>query len=250
MARCLWSGVQGVRAPLGYTGFLPCSGTLSAMSTLASRRRPLRPVALLRLFLGILLPLLVVGFIAEEVLEQERIAFEAPFLLALHAHVTPALDRLALLLTTLGGATVIAPISAVILLFLWLRQRPLALFWGVSVAGAAALNLVMKLLFHRPRPELWPRLVQEHDASFPSGHSMYSAALVTALILLAWRTPYRWLALVLGVAFSGAVGLSRLYLGVHYPTDVVCGWLTGLAWVLGVYGVLQPFAKSEKEVAT
>ncbi|ABF44181.1 phosphoesterase, PA-phosphatase related protein (plasmid) [Deinococcus geothermalis DSM 11300] len=234
---------SGIWVPLGYTVLLPCSDRLSPMSTLVSRRHPLRPVALLRLFLGILLPLLVVGFIAEEVLERERIAFEAPFLLALHAHATPALDQLALLLTTLGGATVIAPISALILLLLWLRQRPLALFWGVSVAGAAALNLVMKLLFHRPRPELWPRLVQEHDFGFPSGHSMYSAAFVTALILLSWRTPLRPLVLVLGVLFSGAVGFSRLYLGVHYPTDVLAGWLSGAAWVLGVYSVLRPLRR-------
>ncbi|MEW6420771.1 MAG: phosphatase PAP2 family protein [Deinococcota bacterium] len=202
--------------------------------------RRVRSAALLRLFLGILLPLLIVGFIAEEVLDQERIAFEAPFLLALHAHATPLLNRLALLFTTLGGATVIAPISALILLGLWLKQRSLTLFWGVGVAGAAALNLVMKLFFHRPRPELWPRLVQEQDFGFPSGHSMYSAAFVTALILLAWRTPYRWLALGLGILFSGVVGLSRLYLGVHYPTDVLAGWLSGAAWVLGVYSVLRP----------
>ncbi|GAA5512435.1 hypothetical protein Dcar01_01149 [Deinococcus carri] len=211
------------------------------MSTLLSHTRRVRPVALLRLFLGILLPLVMVGFIAEEVLEQERIAFEVPFLLALHSSATPLLDRLALLFTTAGGVGVIAPVSALILLGLWLKKRSLALFWGVSVAGAAALDLVMKLIFHRPRPELWPRLVQEHDFGFPSGHSMYSAAFVTALILLTWRTPLRPLVLVLGVLFSGAVGFSRLYLGVHYPTDVLAGWLSGLAWVLGVYSVVRPF---------
>ena len=211
------------------------------MSTLLSHRRRIRPVALLRLFLGILIPLLAVGLVAEDLLEGQSFAFETPFLLALHGHATPALDRLALFFSTVGGAPVIAPASAVILALLWLRWRRLAVFWGLGVAGAAALNVVMKLLLHRSRPELWPRLVQEHDASFPSGHSMYSAAFVTALILLAWRTPYRWLVLLLGIAFSGLVGCSRLYLGVHYPTDVLCGWLTGAAWVLGVYGVLQPF---------
>ncbi|WP_284327029.1 phosphatase PAP2 family protein, partial [Deinococcus metallilatus] len=149
--------------------------------------------------------------------------------------------HLALLFTTLGGVSVIAPLSALLLLFLWLKKRSLALFWGLSVAGAAVLDLIMKLIFQRPRPELWPRLVQEQDYGFPSGHSMYSAAFVTALILFSWRTPYRWLVVVLGVLFSGLVGFSRLYLGVHYPTDVLAGWLSGLAWVLGVYSLLQPF---------
>ncbi|MGM9319449.1 phosphatase PAP2 family protein [Deinococcus aquaticus] len=212
------------------------------MSTLLSHRHRVRPVALLRLFLGILLPLLAVGLVAEDLLEGQSFAFEKSFLMGLHSHATPTLNQLALFLSTVGGATVIAPISAVILAALWFKGHRLAVFWGLAVAGAAGLNVLMKLLMHRTRPELWPRLIQEHDASFPSGHSMYSAAFVTALILLSWRTPYRWPALILGLAFSGAVGLSRLYLGVHYPTDVLCGWLTGAAWVLGVYGVLHPLA--------
>ena len=69
---------------------------------------------------------------------------------------------------------------------------------------------------------------------------MYSAAFVTALILLAWNTRFRWLTLVLGTLFTLIVGWSRVDLGVHYPTDVLAGWLTGLAWVLGVYGLLRP----------
>jgi membrane-associated phospholipid phosphatase len=213
------------------------------MSTLLSHRHRIRPVALLRLFVGILLPLLAVGLVAEDLLEGQSFAWEKPFLLALHGHATPFLDQVALFFTTAGGVTVIAPISAVILALLWFRGHRLAVFWGLGVAGAAGLNVVMKLILHRTRPELWPRLMQEHDASFPSGHSMYSAAFVTALILLVWRTPYRWLALGLGFTFTVFVGLSRLYLGVHYPTDVLCGWLTGPAWVLGVYGVLHPLAR-------
>jgi membrane-associated phospholipid phosphatase len=208
------------------------------MATLLDRASARRPALIARLFLGILLPLLIVGFIGEDVLEQQRFAFETPVLLDLHKLATPALDQLALLLTTLGGVSVIAPLSAVILGFLWWKFRPLALFWGLSVAGAAALNLIMKLIFHRPRPELWPRLVAESDTGFPSGHSMYSMAFVVALSLLLWRTPYRWPAVIVGGLFVVGVGFSRLYLGVHYPTDVLAGWLSGLAWVLGVYSLM------------
>ncbi len=188
---------------------------------------------LIKLFLGVLLPLLIFGEIAEDLLEKERFAFETPFLLALHANATPATDRLALLISTVGGASIIAPVSLLILAVLWMYQRRSALFFGVAVAGAALMNLLLKFAFQRPRPELWPRLVHETDASFPSGHSMYSAAFVTAIILLLWHTRYRYLALVLGVFFSFSVGWSRLYLGVHYPTDVLCGWLAGFSWVMG-----------------
>lgn len=208
------------------------------MPTLLTHARAARPAQLIRLFLGILLPLLIVGVIAEDVLEKARFAFETPLLMWIHHFASPALDQVALAFTTLGGVSVIAPLSALILAFLWWKFRPQALFWAFSVAGAAALNVVMKLIFSRTRPELWPRLVHESDASFPSGHSMYSMAFVVALILMLWRTPYRLPALVLGVLFTLMVGWSRLYLGVHYPTDVLCGWLSGLAWVLGVYGLM------------
>ncbi|WP_293912147.1 phosphatase PAP2 family protein [Deinococcus sp.] len=209
------------------------------MATLLTPARTARPAQLLRLFLGILLPLLIVGYIGEDVLERPRFAFETPLLQSIHHLATPALDHLAVGLSTIGGFAVIAPLSALILAALWWTFRRLALFWGLSVAGAAALNLMMKLAFHRPRPELWPRLVQESGAGFPSGHSMYSMAFVLALTLLLWRTPWRWPALVLGLIFTLGVGLSRLYLGVHYPTDVLAGWLSGLAWVLGVYSLLR-----------
>jgi len=202
--------------------------------------RHLRPVALVRLLLGILLPLLIVGALGEDVLEQQRFAFETPLMLWLHAHSTPTLDHLAVILAYVGGYQVIAPVSAVLSFALWRRAVLPARFFVIAVLGAAVLNSVMKFAFHRPRPELWPRLLQESGASFPSGHSMYSAAFVTALILLAWNTRLRWLALVLGTLFTLIVGWSRVDLGVHYPTDVLAGWLTGAAWVLGVYGLVRP----------
>lgn len=200
--------------------------------------------SLLRLLLGVLFPLLLVGILAESVLDGERFAQEVPLMLALHAHASVTFDRLAILFTDLGGVDVIAPVSALLLVYFWFRQRPLALFFAVAVGGSALVTVVMKLVFPRLRPHLWPRLVTESDASFPSGHAMYSLALVLALLLLFWRRPgfaaWRWPALGVGLAFSLVVGVSRLYLGVHYPSDVLAGWLCGLAWVLGVYALTRP----------
>jgi membrane-associated phospholipid phosphatase len=202
------------------------------------------PALFLRLLLGILLPLLLVGVLTEEVLSGARSAAETPFMFSLHAGASETLNRIAILCSNLGGVAVIAPASALLLLYFWLRRRTVALFFAVAVGGSALLTVAMKLLFPRARPQLWPRLVAERDASFPSGHAMYSLAFVLALLIICWHLPrfvaWRWPVLGMGLVFSALVGWSRLYLGVHYPSDVLAGWLAGLAWVLGVYSLLPP----------
>jgi membrane-associated phospholipid phosphatase len=115
-----------------------------------------------------------------------------------------------------------------------LRHRGNALFWAVAMGGTGVLNSGAKLFFRRERPELWLSPAPEHTYSFPSGHAMGSMALVAALAVLAWPTRWRWWAIILGGAFTLSVGFSRVYLGVHFPSDVVAGWSASLAWVLGL----------------
>ena len=194
---------------------------------------------LLLLFFGILIPVLAVGYISEDLLEGQQFAFDGPVLQSIHRGATPFLDHLAVWLTTLGGVKVIAPLSAVLLAWLVWKWRAASVFFAVAVAGAAGLNLLLKMVFHRTRPALWPRILNESDASFPSGHAMYSMAFVVALMFLLWPTRWRWTAIVLGTAFTLSVGWSRMYLGLHFPTDVLAGWLSGLAWVLGVWAILH-----------
>ena len=206
---------------------------LSAPAVPADRLAPL-----LGLLLLVLAPLLTVGWIGEEVLEQERFAFESPLMLWIHAHTAPGLLHLSTALHVLGGPEVMGPVFVAVTVALWFRQRAQAFFALYALGGAVLLNALMKLVFHRPRPELWPRTVTENGASFPSGHSMFAAALWSVTVLLLWRTRWRWPALGLGVAYCLLMGGSRLVLGVHYPTDVLAGLLTGLAWVYGVWSLL------------
>jgi undecaprenyl-diphosphatase len=115
-----------------------------------------------------------------------------------------------------------------------------------GIAGAALLNLILKTLFERDRPHLWQWIVHESSYSFPSGHATMTAALAFTLMLLAWRTKYRYVAVVGGICYMILIGLTRMYLGVHYPTDILAGWCVSLAWVLIVATVLgavrwQPF---------
>lgn len=201
-------------------------------------RPPARTASVLGLLLLLLAPLLTVGWIGEEVLEQERFVFESPLMFWIHAHTTPGLLHLSTVLHVLGGPEVMGTVFVLVTAALWFRERAQALFALCALGGSVVLNALMKLVFHRPRPELWPRAVVENGASFPSGHSMFTAALWSVAALLLWRTPWRWPVLGLGGAYCLLMGGSRLVLGVHYPTDVLAGLLTGLAWVYGVWALL------------
>ena len=104
------------------------------------------------------------------------------------------------------------------------------------------INRTVKLLLHRVRPHLWQSPAPELDYGFPSGHAMSSMTLVAALVILTWRTRWRWLVLVVGGLFVLAIGWTRLYLGVHYPSDVLAAWTVSIAWAVGVSLLIKPHA--------
>ena len=108
---------------------------------------------------------------------------------------------------------------------LLVRRYRAARFLALSVGGAGLLNLAAKLLLSRPRPALWVVRHPELSSSFPSGHAMAAAALATALGFLLWPTRCRWVAVSTGAGWALAMGWARMYLGVHYPSDVLAGWL-------------------------
>ncbi|WP_053043550.1 phosphatase PAP2 family protein [Thermus filiformis] len=174
--------------------------------------------------------------LAEDVYRHEGFFFDAPLLAWLYAHRTPALDRAMRLLSFSASVQVLAPLSLVLAFWLWRRKGRWA-FFLLGVGGAALLNLLLKEFFARGRPHLFPPLAVEKDYSFPSGHAMGSLAFALALGLALKDLHPRLgrAVLVLGVLWSLAVGLSRLYLQVHYPSDVLAGFLAAALWVGGVY---------------
>jgi len=211
------------------------------MATQHHRRAPIaHPGALLALFAGLLAPLFVFGRLAEEVWAREGFGWDAPLLQAIHARATPGLDTAMIFFTRVGAPLpMIAFVALALLALLSSGRRGDALFFALAVGGAAGLNVVAKLLFQRARPTLWPALLPETNYSFPSGHAMGSLAVVAALVALTWATRWRWPVLALGGLFVAAVGLSRVYLGVHYPSDILAGWCASLAWVTGVRLLLR-----------
>jgi undecaprenyl-diphosphatase len=146
--------------------------------------------------------------------------------------------------TALGGTAVLTLLVAAVLGFLLIARRThaAALVFGATVGGAV-LSSLLKTAYDRPRPDLVPHLSYVTSASFPSGHAMLSAVVYLTLgALLSRLVPGRWAkGYFLGVAALLAllVGASRVYLGVHYPTDVVAGWAAGVAWATACWIVAR-----------
>jgi undecaprenyl-diphosphatase len=206
---------------------------------------------LLLLFAGVLIPLVAFGLLAEDV-EEGGLPWDQPVLRAIHRYATPARDRAMILISRIGFQWGSIPLAVVVFVGLVLTRRwRSARFFAVAVGGAMLVDTSAKLLFHRVRPALWVSLVRETSYSFPSGHAMGTMALSATLVVLTWPTRARWWVMALGVAFVLLVGFSRMYLGVHYPSDVLAGWAAALAWVSGVatltYGNLLPSRRQAKE---
>jgi undecaprenyl-diphosphatase len=195
---------------------------------------------------GVLLLLLVIIVIklAGEVLEGETLKFDKRILLALRDPANPsvpigpswllsaALDITALGSATVLGLTVLAVSGFLVLQGMWRT----GLFVTVASGGALVVDATLKHLFQRPRPDVVPHLREVMTMSFPSGHSLASAVVYLTLGALSMRIAERRLTkfycMAMAMLVTMLVGASRVYLGVHYPTDVLAGWLIGFSWAL------------------
>ena len=140
-------------------------------------------------------------------------------------------------ITSLGSTVVLALISVAVIVYLALIRRPAtALFVFAAVAGGQVLSSLIKLGVDRPRPELVSHLVDVSTLSFPSGHAMLSAVTYLTLGSLATRflpgRATKIYVLCLAILVTLLVGISRIYLGVHWPSDVLAGWCAGFAWAM------------------
>lgn len=147
-------------------------------------------------------------------------------------------------ITALGGTTLVIVVTLVsVLAFIFHKKRIHALVMGVAVLAASASSQFTKALYGRPRPDLVPHDVYVYSGSFPSGHStMSTAAFLTLAMLVAsleMKRRSKALAYALAAAVIVGVGFSRVYLGVHWPSDVLAGWCLGSAWALAGWLALK-----------
>ncbi len=196
--------------------------------------------------------------IASEMLKGETSKFDEALLLALRqpgavdVPIGPIwLTKVFADLTSFGGTTALCLISLLAIVYLYIiGKRGDGLFVFLSVSGGWLISHFTKLGFARPRPDLVAHLVEVNDFSFPSGHAMVSAVTYLTLgLLLAGSqssSAVRYYLVFVALLLTLLIGISRVYLGVHYPTDVLGGWSAGAAWACGCWIIRRWHLSSQR----
>jgi undecaprenyl-diphosphatase len=232
----------------------PGAGSESGMTCMAD---PVRPAAVFRWLerheIGFLVALVIstIGLwvfaeLADAVVENETHAFDRAVILAMRDASDAGdplgprwFEELVRDVTALGGTAIVALVTFIGMGYALLRRASgMALAMSVAAIGAESGSSVIKLVFDRPRPELVPAFAHAYSASFPSGHAMVSAAVYLTLALQLARTHSdamsRGYFFAIALVLVLAIGTSRVYLGLHWPTDVLAGWAAGTSWALVV----------------
>ncbi len=174
--------------------------------------------------------------LAENIIAGQTLGFDTQIINAVRGAASPTLTSLMMIITLFGDWRVMTPVALIAGLY-WLRGRQygrLAMLL-TAAAGGSLLEQLLKLIFHRSRPDILGRLISVSGYSFPSGHAMISMCLYGMLLyLFAYGRPrgVQVASLVVAALLLLSIGLSRVYLGVHYPSDVLGGYMAGFIWVI------------------
>ena len=188
--------------------------------------------------------ILLFGQVAEYVMSGRTQAFDDAVLKWMAANKTPLADAAMVEVTALGTGVVVLTIVGVSSLFLMLtRHKYSALLLLVATAGGLLLNTALKQFFDRPRPQLFEWGTHAVTSSFPSGHAMSATIVYSTVAYLAARLYERvwprWVTMVLALTIIALICASRMYLGVHYPSDVLAGATIGLGWAAFCMATLE-----------
>lgn len=193
--------------------------------------------------------LILFAALAEEMLEGDTRQFDNTVRLFVHGHSSTELTAIMRFLSAVGSPLVVTLVAIAACIALWFAGHPRrAILIAVTAGGGSLLMWVLKIGFRRPRPEPFFDTRLPASYSFPSGHAMLSFCLClsAAALFSASRKsrPVRVVIWIFWVGISGAIGYSRIYLGVHYPSDVLAGYLAALVWSLAVGSAYQKWRKA------
>ncbi|CAM4430912.1 hypothetical protein F901_00232 [Acinetobacter dispersus] len=150
---------------------------------------------------------------------------------ALFEHRSFTLNHVTILLSRLGGMPFLLFLTTFLCIYqIWIKNYKNVIFISFSVGGSIVIGWLLKWSIDRPRPLEFYHLVQSYGASFPSAHSLYAATLASLAMLLCRQYKHRNSVILVSTLWFIAMGISRVYVGVHYPTDVLAGWGIGLIW--------------------
>ena len=179
------------------------------------------------------------GWLADEMLEGDMARFDEVVRNFVHQSAFPALTSAMQLASFLGSTLFLVIFGVIIVITLYLKKhRHGAVIFTITTIGSSVLMVILKLAFKRPRPQPFFDTILPASYSFPSGHSLASFCFYGALAaILAARTDKLWLQITVWISAAIMVlliGISRIYLGVHYPSDVLAGFVVGLIWVVTI----------------
>lgn len=185
------------------------------------------------LILGISLPLLLFGILALKVAEHPNgLSWDLSILSAIHTTWQPEIEPLVIILTSLGiFPRIVLLVIPVILTLGYQKKWRSLLYLVLTILGSVIISISTKIFFHRMRPSLFESSYPlPGDFSFPSGHATLSMTFAITLVILTWKTKWRWLVISLGGLFTLVIAWTRLYLGVHFPSDILGGWFLAITW--------------------
>jgi undecaprenyl-diphosphatase len=187
-------------------------------------------------FLAAVGALLFFAWIAEEMLDGDTIQFDALVRSAVHAHSTDQLTTVMKFLTDFGSSAAMAPLAILTLVLCYIkREFHILKMLGATFGGALLLEFLLKTAFHRTRPAPFFDVPTPASYSFPSGHALFSFCFFAGLAVVVSpqlaRLGAKIAVWVVAVLLILGIGFSRIYLGVHYPSDVLAGYSVGLVWV-------------------
>ena len=196
----------------------------------------------LELFVGLLLAVLTVfffGWFADEMAEGDTAGFDETVRSFIHSFASPVLTEIMRAASFAGSTLFLILLGALIIgLLLWRKHRHGATLFAITTIGAGILLFLLKILFRRARPEPFFDTILPASYSFPSGHTLGSFCFYLALAtILSNRAGKLWIQILIwtcAISFVLLIGISRIYLGVHYPSDVVAGFAAGFVWVISI----------------
>ncbi|MCU7667612.1 phosphatase PAP2 family protein [Bacillus thuringiensis] len=203
-------------------------------------------------FIVSLISLICFGIMAVLVTKQKTVAFDNKVIAFIQGLESPVLTTIMKVFTTIGSTKTVTVICLIVMFVLYkvLKQRSECLLFIAAILGSNVLFISLKMIFQRERPSLY-RLIEETGYSFPSGHSTIAFTLYGTILFLLWRyIQVRWKRVVLMVLTAMMIlvtGISRIYLGVHYPSDILAGFLIAGFWITLIIGIHQKNT-SEKNI--